>query len=321
MAYRGGIRKRPSKTTTTTSLHPTEEEPPVARSYWRVRQVEAQEKVAEASVAPAETVPSSVIASTSGRINTNVDANFAPNENTNANASINGVKEKSSSVNPSINPNSTPTSTPPFVNEHRYKGPQLTIISTQAVWNLLDHAWKHSSCTMTNIIKLSNWWPLTIVTAAHQLNKQQVWLLAYAEYKWWQALESQWQNFEALPDKDRVILVTMREVRSKKESKAARAEKALITDGLKKDVDAVYVLAVVVKKEKVDEEATGQGKENADPKVKERQTAKEWSSKKARTDENEAGQEKVEQVQKQRNDKIDDGLSSDSDEDEDEDDE
>jgi hypothetical protein len=320
MAYRGGIRKRPSKSTTTiTPLHPTEQGFPIARSYWRVRQAEAQETVTGALVAPADPTPSIPFGSTDGHTDTNVDANIASNEKANADAIINRVKENSSSVNPSTNPKSTPTSIPTSVNEHRYKGLELIIISTQVIWNLLDHAWKHSSCTMTNIIKFSNWWPLTIVTAVHQLTKQQVWLLAFAEYKWWQALESQWQNFEALPDKDRVVLVTMREVRSKKESKAARAEKALITDGLEKDVNAVHVLPMVVKKEKVDGVVNGEGEEKSKLKGKERQTAQEGSSKRARIDGKEAGTENVEQVQRQIKDKVDDGLSSDSDEDDDDD--
>ena len=104
----------------------------------------------------------------------------------------------------------------------------------------------------------------------------------------------------------------MREVRLKKESKAVRAEAALIANGLEKDVNAVHVLLMVVKKEKVDEEEKGQGKEKSKGKGEERQKkeiqVQEGSSKRARISGKEAGKEKVDDV-----------LSSDSDEDDDDD--
>ena len=102
----------------------------------------------------------------------------------------------------------------------------------------------------------------------------------------------------------------MREVRLKKESKAVRAEAALIANGLEKDVNAVHVLMMVVKKEKVEEEEKGQGKEPSKGKGKERQKkqkpAQEGSSKRVRFSDKEADKGDV-----------DDGLSSDSDEEDD----
>lgn len=298
----------------------TKEAPPATKKYWQTRQNE-QEKVVGPSVPPEGPEPSSttgttstavdsnVAADTTTRVDANIEAGVDASVNTNAGATPNVGKEDLTAVNPAIE--SKATSTPPNPDHsHRYKGPELTIISTQVIWNLLDNAWKHASCNVSNIIKLSNWWPLTVVTAAHQLNKQQVWLLAYAEYKWWQALEEQWGGFDALPDKDRMPVKRMREVRLRKESKAVRAEAALIANGLEKDVNAVHVLMVVVKKEKVDGEEKGQGDERPKGKGKERQKkqkpAEEGSSKRAGINQKEADKGDV-----------DNGLSSDSDEEED----
>jgi hypothetical protein len=91
---------------------------------------------------------------------------------------------------------------------------------------------------------------VTPVTAAHKLDKKQIWLLAYADYKWWQALEDQWQSFDALPIKDRGILLKMKEVRLKKEWRAAKAEMALHAEGSVKDAGAVYLISINVKIEK-----------------------------------------------------------------------
>jgi hypothetical protein len=78
--------------------------------------------------------------------------------------------------------------------------------------------------------------------------------LLFAQSKWWQALEEQWTKFDALPTKDRKVIMKMREVRLRKESFAVKAEAALVNEGIIKNHDAVYMLGSGVKKEKVDKE-------------------------------------------------------------------
>lgn len=145
----------------------------------------------------------------------------------------------------------TPKPTPEH--PHKYRGPELTVLSLQAIWDHLDRAWKQAFCNVTNIGNLQSWWNTSAVTAAHQLNKHQVWLLLFAQSKWWQALEEQWTKFDALPDKNRMVILKMRGVRLRKESDAIKAESALVNDGIMKNSDAVYMLGTGVKKEKVDE--------------------------------------------------------------------
>jgi hypothetical protein len=144
---------------------------------------------------------------------------------------------------------------PGYNHGYRYRGPELTEISTAAICRFLDQAWKHASCSISTLAKLNGWWATSLVIAEHKLDKKQVWLLAYAEFKWWEALERQWNEFEALPDKDRLVIMRMREIRLRKESKAVNAEAGLVAAGLVKDPNAVHVLKPSVKKEKIGVEA------------------------------------------------------------------
>jgi len=219
----------------------------------------------------------------------------------------------------------TPKPTPEH--PHKYRGPELNVLSLQAIWDHLDRAWKQAFCNVTNIGNLQSWWNSSAVTAAHQLNKHQVWLLLFAQSKWWQALEEQWTKFDALPDKNRMVILKMRGVRLRKESDAIKAEAALVNDGINKNLDAVYMLGSGVKKEKVDEEETekkGDGmkrtrvgdvdgevqKEGAGVQGKRVKFASEEMANKGAGEGNKGTAE---------NNESDDGLSSDSDEEEEED--
>jgi hypothetical protein len=178
---------------------------------------------------------------------------------------------------------------------------------------------------VTNIGQHQSWWNPTVVAAAHQLDKHQVWLLLFAQYKWWQALEEQWNKFDALPDQDREVIKKMRTVRLRKESYAVKAEAALVNEGITKNHDAVYMLGTGVKKEKMDqkeikEKGEGQKRKRAGPGdaggEEEDEDAK---TKRVRlgggysVDKGVEGNKKGEAGEEH----VDDGLSSDSDEEED----
>jgi hypothetical protein len=87
----------------------------------------------------------------------------------------------------------TLTPTPEIV-QVKYKGPILTEISTKAIWSHLDNGWKHVKRNKTALRSLATWWAWTPVNKAHKLGKQENWLLAYATFKWWEALEERWRT-------------------------------------------------------------------------------------------------------------------------------
>jgi len=213
---------------------------------------------------------------------------------------------------------------------HKYRGPELEVISLRAVWNHLDQAWKQASCTVQTIKRLQSWWNTNVVTSTHQLNKHQVYLLLFAQYQWWQALEEQWNKFDALPDKDRKVIMKMREIRLRKESYAVKAEAALVNEGITKNHDAVYVLGGGVKKEKMDEKVIKEkgesekrkraGPVDADAEVHEEGEG--VQAKRVRFGSGEIANNGVNGVVRRdkggaEEEEVDDGLSSDSDEEED----
>jgi hypothetical protein len=149
--------------------------------------------------------------------------------------------------------------------------------------------------------------------------------LLFAQSKWWQALEEQWTKFDALPTKDRKVIMKMREVRLRKESYAIKYEAALVNEGIIKDHDAVYMLGNGVKKEKVDQEddkekVVGEKRKRAgheDGEVeKEDEGAK---TKRVRFGSGDSVDKAVKGNKKGvvEEEEVDDGLSSDSDEEED----
>jgi hypothetical protein len=149
--------------------------------------------------------------------------------------------------------------------------------------------------------------------------------LLFAQAKWWQALEEQWTKFDALPTKDRKVIMKMREVRLRKESYAVKAEAALVNEGIIKNHDAVYMLGRGVKKEKVDEEddkekVVSEKRKRAGPEdgevEKEDEDAK---TKRVRFGGGDSVDKGVEGNKKGEagEEDVDDGLSSDSDEEED----
>jgi hypothetical protein len=150
-------------------------------------------------------------------------------------------------------------------------------------------------------------------------------LLLFAQSKWWQALEEQWTKFDALPTKDRKVIMKMREVRLRKESYAIKYEAALVNEGIIKNHDAVYMLGSGVKKEKVDqkddkEKVVGEKRKRAGPEdgevEKEDEDAK---NKRVRFGGGDSVDKGVEGNKKGNagEEDVDDGLSSDSDEEED----
>jgi hypothetical protein len=157
------------------------------------------------------------------------------------------------------------------------------------------------------------------------LDKHQVYLLLFAQFKWWQALEEQWTKFDALPDRDREVIKKMREVRLRKESYAVKAEAALVNEGIIKDHDAVYMLGSGVEKEKVDQEdnkekVVGEKRKRAGPEHVEVEAGDEGAkTKRVRFGSGEAVDKGVEGNKKggAGEEDVDDGLSSDSDEEED----
>lgn len=161
-----------------------------------------------------------------------------------------------------------------------------------------------------------------MITFTHQLNKHQVYLLLFAQSKWWQALEEHWTKFDALPTKDRKVIMKMREVRLRKESYAIKYEAALVNEGIIKNHDAVYILGVGVKKEKVDQEddkekGLGEKRKRVGPGGAEEQKEDEGArTKRLRFGSGEPVDKGVVENDKRRVEEgeEDDGLSSDSDE-------
>jgi hypothetical protein len=192
----------------------------------------------------------------------------------------------------------------------------------------LDRAWKQASCTVQTIKQHQSWWNANVVIATHQLNKHQVWLLLFAQYKWWQALEEQWRKFDALPDKDQNVILEMKRVRLRKESDAIKYEAALVSEGTIKNHDAVYMLGSGVKKEKVDKEdikekGVGDKRKRVEPGGAEEQKEDEGvQAKRVRFGSGEIANNGVNGVVgrgkgRAEEEEMDDGLSSDSDEEED----
>jgi hypothetical protein len=150
-------------------------------------------------------------------------------------------------------------------------------------------------------------------------------LLLFAQSKWWQALEEQWTKFDALPTKDRKVIMKMREVRLRKESYAIKYEAALVNVGIIKDHDAVYMLGNGVKKEKVDQEddrskVVGEKRKRAGPEYGEVEKEDEGAkTKRVRFGSGETVGKGVEENKRGgvEEEGVDDGLSSDSDEEED----
>jgi hypothetical protein len=208
---------------------------------------------------------------------------------------------------------------------HKYREPELTVLSLRAIWDHLDQGWKQASCTVQTINRHQSWWNTNVVTSTHGLDKHQVYLLLFAQFKWWQALEEQWTKFDALPDRDREVIKKMREVRLRKESYAVKAEAALVNEGIIKDHDAVYMLGSGVKKEKVDQEdnkekVVGEKRKRAGPEHVEVEAGDEGAkTKRVRFGSGEAVDKGVEGNKKggAGEEDVDDGLSSDSDEEED----
>jgi hypothetical protein len=141
---------------------------------------------------------------------------------------------------------------PEYEHPHKYRGPEIAVLSLQAIWDHLDLAWKQASCTLKTINHLSGWWATSQVVSAHKLDKHQIWLLLFAQYKWWQALEDQWKVFDALPIKDRHVILRMTGVMLEKHSKAVRAERVLAIVGLETSSQVIHRLVSEVKKEKMD---------------------------------------------------------------------
>ena len=208
---------------------------------------------------------------------------------------------------------------------YKYRGPELTVLSLRAIWDHLDQGWKQASCTVQTIKRHQSWWNTNVVVAAHQLDKHQVYLLLFAQSKWWQALEEQWTKFDALPTKDRKVIMKMREVRLRKESFAVKAEAALVNEGIIKDHDAVYMLGTRVKKEKMDQEddkekVVGEKRKRAGPGIAEEHKEDEYAkTKRVRFGSGETIDKGVEGNKKEGagEEDVDDGLSSDSEEEED----
>ena len=220
---------------------------PVVRSYWKER--------LDAHVQP----ESSAI--TSEPTPTTAD----PSVPTNSSAGIVATAPKSPKVR-------TSSSKPISDNPHRYRGPEITVISLQAIWAHLDHAWGQGSYTAKTVAQLSGWWAASVVASIYRLDKHQVWLLLFAQFKWWKALQEQWEKFDALPAKNRPIIGKMRAVRLKKESLAVNAEVALMTEGLVMESAAIYRLGLVVKKEKVEPKAAEKKGEGGNKKQTEKKT-------------------------------------------------
>jgi hypothetical protein len=135
----------------------------------------------------------------------------------------------------------TLTPTPEIV-QVKYKGPILTEISTKAIWSHLDNGWKHVKRNKTALRSLATWWAWTPVNKAHKLGTQENWLLAYATFKWWEALEERWRTVlsETGPGSYVQVGMTMKEIRLKKEGREVTA--AMQCEGIRKDVNAVYKL-------------------------------------------------------------------------------
>jgi hypothetical protein len=295
----GNVMPKPVEAVSATATAPATDVPPVPRSYWRKRlDVPGQS-----------------------------ESTATPNHDTNT------TNPSASATSPATTctPGSAKTKVkkrtpkPKHDHSHKYRGPEITVLSLRAIWDHLDRAWKQASCTVQTINRHKSWWNTNVVVAAHQLDKHQVYLLLFAQSKWWQALEEQWTKYDALPTKDRKVIMKMREVRLRKESFAVKYEAALVNEGIIKDHDAVYMLGSGVKKEKMDQEddkekVVGEKRKRAGPGdgegEKEDEDAK---NKRVRFGSGEAVDKVVEGDKKGEagEEDVDDVLSSDSDEEED----
>jgi len=293
----GTIIPKPAQAYSPPATAPATDIPPVTQSYWRKRLDPPDQSESTATSTHDTTDPST---SATAPATTSTPGSAKPK-----------VKKR--------------IPQPRYDHPHKYRGPELTVLSLRAIWDHLDRAWNQASCTVQTIKRLQSWWNPTVITSTHGLNKHQVYLLLFAQSKWWQALEEQWTKFDALPTKDRKVIMKMREVRLRKESYAIKYEAALVNEGIIKSYDTVYMLGSGVKKEKVDQEddkekglgekrkRSGHGgaedqKEDEGAKTKRVRIGNGETADKGAVGSNKGGEEK---------ENSDDGLSSDSDEEED----
>jgi len=296
----GNVMPKPVEAVSATATAPATDVPPLFRSYWRKR-----------LDAPG--------GSESGPTPTHHTTTTNPSTSATS-PSITGITEPSKSKIKKRAPKPKPD------HPHKYRGPELTVLSLRAIWDHLDQAWKQASCTVKTIKRLQSWWNTNVVTSTHGLDKHQVYLLLFAQCQWWQALEEQWNKFDALPDKDRKVIMKMREVRLRKESYAVKAEAALVNEDIIKNLDAVYILVVGVKNRKLDQEddegkGVGEKRKRVEPgDVEVQKDDKGIQAKRVRFGGGEAVHKKALEGNRKggaEEEEVDDGLSSDSDEEED----